>query len=146
MGYTKLNLFYEALNAFGKEYAMADTKNELINEEDQGMLITLEDENGQEVEFEFLDVIEFEGTEYIVLIENDEDADELLFFRLIRLTKKQRSMSALTMKILLTRYLSFSKRNMRATLTLNNSFQIELPRGGSFLLCEYNILSGKKYR
>jgi hypothetical protein len=29
---------------------------------------------------------------------------------------------------------------------LNNSFQIELPRGGSFLLCEYNILSGKKYR
>lgn len=110
------------------------------------MLITLEDENGQEVEFEFLDVIEFEGTEYIVLIENDEDADELLFFRLIRLTKKQRSMSALTMKILLTRYLSFSKRNMRATLTLNNSFQIELPRGGSFLLCEYNILSGKKYR
>ena len=31
---------------------MADTKNELINEEDQGMLITLEDENGQEVEFE----------------------------------------------------------------------------------------------
>ena len=53
---------------------MADTKNELINEEDQGMLITLEDENGQEVEFEFLDVIEFEGTEYIVLIENDEDA------------------------------------------------------------------------
>ena len=54
MGYTKLNLFYEALNAFGKEYAMADTKNEIMNEEDQGMLITLEDENGQEVEFEFL--------------------------------------------------------------------------------------------
>ena len=41
---------------------MADTKNEIMNEEDQGMLITLEDENGQEVEFEFLDVIEFEGT------------------------------------------------------------------------------------
>ena len=51
---------------------MADTKNEIMNEEDQGMLITLEDENGQEVEFEFLDVIEFEGTEYIILIENDE--------------------------------------------------------------------------
>ena len=88
---------------------MADTKNELMNEEDQGMLITLEDENGQEVEFEFLDVIEFEGTEYIVLIENDEDADEVVILRLIRLTKIQRSMSALTMKILLTRYLSFSK-------------------------------------
>ena len=52
---------------------MADTKNEIMNEEDQGMLITLEDENGQEVEFEFLDVIEFEGTEYIVLIENEDE-------------------------------------------------------------------------
>ena len=56
---------------------MADTKNELINEEDQGMLITLEDENGQEVEFEFLDVIEFEGTEYILQINQiDEETEE----------------------------------------------------------------------
>ena len=126
---------------------MADTKNELMNEEDQGMLITLEDENGQEVEFEFLDVIEFEGTEYIVLIENDEDADEVVILQINQIDEEtEESMSALTMKILLTRYLSFSKRNMRATLTLNNSFQIELPRGGSFLLCEYNILCGKKYR
>lgn len=61
---------------------MADTKNELMNEEDQGMLITLEDENGQEVEFEFLDVIEVEGTEYIVLIENDEDADEVVILQI----------------------------------------------------------------
>ena len=61
---------------------MADTKNEIMNEEDQGMLITLEDENGQEVEFEFLDVIEFEGTEYIVLIENDEDADEVVILQI----------------------------------------------------------------
>ena len=58
---------------------MADTKNEIMNEEDQGMLITLEDENGQEVEFEFLDVIEFEGTEYIVLIE---DADEVVILQI----------------------------------------------------------------
>ena len=68
MGYTKLNLFYEALNAFGKEYAMADTKNEIMNEEDQGMLITLEDENGQEVEFEFLDLIPYRQNEYVVLL------------------------------------------------------------------------------
>ena len=51
---------------------MADTKNEIMNEEDQGMLITLE----------FLDVIEFEGTEYIILIENDEDADEVVILQI----------------------------------------------------------------
>ena len=47
---------------------MADTKNELMNEEDQGMLITLEDENGQEVEFEFLDLIPYRQNEYVVLL------------------------------------------------------------------------------
>ena len=41
--------------------------------ENEGTLITLEDEEGNEVEFEFLDVVEYEGEEYIVLIENDEE-------------------------------------------------------------------------
>mgnify|MGYP001032961645 CR=1 FL=1 len=58
MGYTKLNLFYEALNAFGKEYAMADTKNELMNEDDR-VIVTLEDETGEKVDYEFLDVISY---------------------------------------------------------------------------------------
>ena len=81
LGYTKINLFNEAFNAFGKEYAMADTKDEIM-QEDEGMLITLQDETGKEVEFEFLDVIEYEGTEYIVLIENDEDADEVVILQI----------------------------------------------------------------
>ena len=41
---------------------------EIMNEEDQGMLITLEDENGQEVEFEFLDLIPYRQNEYVVLL------------------------------------------------------------------------------
>ena len=46
---------------------MADE--ELMEEMDnEGALITLEDEEGNEVEFEFLDVVEYEGEEYIVLI------------------------------------------------------------------------------
>ena len=34
------------------------------------------------VEFEFLDVVEYEGEEYIVLIENDEDADEVVILKI----------------------------------------------------------------
>ena len=33
--------------------------------ENEGTLITLEDEDGNEIEFEFLDVVEYEGEEYI---------------------------------------------------------------------------------
>lgn len=50
--------------------------------ENEGTLITLEDEDGNEVEFEFLDVVEYEGEEYIVLIENDEEADEVVILKI----------------------------------------------------------------
>lgn len=125
---------------------MADTKNELINEEDQGMLITLEDENGQEVEFEFLDVIEFEGTEYIVLIENDEDADEVVILQINQIDEETEEYVSIDDEDTLNKVFELFKKKYEGDINLNNSFQIELPRGGSFLLCEYNILSGKKYR
>ena len=50
--------------------------------ENDGTLITLEDEEGNEIEFEFLDVVEYEGEEYIVLIENDEEADEVVILKI----------------------------------------------------------------
>lgn len=50
--------------------------------ENEGTLITLEDEEGNEVEFEFLDVVEYEGEEYIVLIENDDEADEVVILKI----------------------------------------------------------------
>ena len=58
-------------------------KEEYMEEMDnEGTLITLEDEEGNEIEFEFLDVVEYEGEEYVVLIENDEDADEVVILKI----------------------------------------------------------------
>ena len=48
-------------------------------------IIVLNDENGEEIEFEFLDLIEYEGDEYVVLLPNDEDeedAGEVLILKL----------------------------------------------------------------
>ena len=39
-------------------------------------IITLNDENGEEINFEFLDLIEYEGEEYVVLLPVEEDDDE----------------------------------------------------------------------
>ena len=61
---------------------MADNENILEEMENEGALITLTDDEGKEVEFEFLDVIEYDGDEYIVLIENDEDADEVVILKI----------------------------------------------------------------
>ena len=50
---------------------------ELLQEEESG-LITLTDENGEETTFEYLDCIEYEGKEYLVLIPDEEDANEIV--------------------------------------------------------------------
>ena len=36
------------------------------------------DENGQDVDFEYLDCIEYEGKEYLVLIPAEEEANEIV--------------------------------------------------------------------
>lgn len=59
----------------------------MLNNEDmvteyEPEIITLEDNEGNEVEFELLDVVEFEGDEYIVLIENDEEAQDVVILKI----------------------------------------------------------------
>ena len=40
-------------------------------------IIVLENEDGEEIEFNLLDIIRYRGTDYAVFIENDEDAEEV---------------------------------------------------------------------
>ena len=49
----------------------------LIPEEETGIL-TLTDENGQDVDFEYLDCLDYEGKEYLVLMPADEEANEIV--------------------------------------------------------------------
>ena len=46
-------------------------------EEEEGSIIVLEDDLGNEVEFEYLDVVDYEGDEYLVLmpVEEEENAE-----------------------------------------------------------------------
>lgn len=56
--------------------------NEDMIQEYEPEIITLEDNDGNEVEFELLDVVEYEGEEYIVLIENDEAAQDVVILKI----------------------------------------------------------------
>ena len=49
----------------------------MIPEEETGIL-TLTDENGQDVDFEYLDCLEYQGKEYLVLMPADEAATEIV--------------------------------------------------------------------
>ena len=55
--------------------------NEMLPEEEMNIL-TLTDENGNETEFEYLDVIEYQGKEYLVLLPTEEDNDEIVILEI----------------------------------------------------------------
>ncbi len=52
---------------------MAD--NEILLEEEESSLVILTDENGNDVEFDYLDTIEYQGKEYLVLTPVDDSGD-----------------------------------------------------------------------
>lgn len=63
---------------------MNENENNNIPEEELDNIIVLNDENGEEVPFEFLDLIELEGEEYVVLLpveEDEEDAGEVVILK-----------------------------------------------------------------
>ena len=55
---------------------------DLIAEEETSF-ITLTDENGEEAEFEFMECIEYQGKEYIVLLPADEESAEVVILEVV---------------------------------------------------------------
>ena len=59
---------------------MSEDLNKKVENENEGEeldnILVLNDEEGNEVEFEFLDLIEYEGEEYVLLLPVDEEETE----------------------------------------------------------------------
>ena len=53
-------------------------ENENLLPEEEVSTLTLTDENGVDTTFEYLDCIEYEGTEYLVLLPEGEESNELV--------------------------------------------------------------------
>ncbi|MCD7809402.1 MAG: DUF1292 domain-containing protein [Erysipelotrichaceae bacterium] len=45
-------------------------------------MITISDSQGNDYQFEFLDLIEYDGEEYVVLLEDDPEADEVVILKI----------------------------------------------------------------
>ena len=52
--------------------------NEILENEEETSILTLTDENGVETDFEYLDCIDYEGKEYLVLMPADEAATDII--------------------------------------------------------------------
>lgn len=49
--------------------------------EEESSILTLTDENGQDVDFEYLDCLEYQGTEYLVLMPADQPETEIVILQ-----------------------------------------------------------------
>ena len=50
--------------------------------EEESSFITLTDENGEDAEFEFMECIEYQGKEYLVLLPADEESAEVIILEI----------------------------------------------------------------
>ena len=55
-----------------------ENENLIPEEEEEVSILTLTDENGQDVDFEYLDCIEYQGKEYLVLMPAEEETSEIV--------------------------------------------------------------------
>jgi uncharacterized protein YrzB (UPF0473 family) len=58
-----------------------ENMNDILSEDEMNILV-LTDEDGTETEFEYLDVIEYEGNEYLVLLPTEEGNDEIVILQI----------------------------------------------------------------
>lgn len=53
-------------------------ENENLLPEEEATILTLTDENGQDVDFEYLDCLDYQGKEYLVLAPAEDDSGEIV--------------------------------------------------------------------
>ena len=58
-----------------------ENKEELLQEEESSIIV-LTDENGEDMEFEYLDCIEYQEVEYLVLMPAEEDSNEIVILQI----------------------------------------------------------------
>ncbi|MBR4972017.1 MAG: DUF1292 domain-containing protein [Oscillospiraceae bacterium] len=58
-----------------------ENNNEILSQEEMNIL-TLTDENGVETEFEYLDVIDYQDKEYLILLPLEEENDEIVILEI----------------------------------------------------------------
>ncbi len=93
---------------------------ENINEnlpEEEINILTLTDENGNETEFEYLDVIEYEGVEYLVLLPTEEDNDEIVILQIEPVDEENENYLAVEDEAVLTAVYNIFKERYQDVLT-----------------------------
>ena len=93
---------------------------EVLQEEEQSSILTLTDENGQDVDFEYLDCIDYEGKEYLVLMPAEELATEIVILEVEPVDDENENYLAVEDETLLNAVYSIFKDRYKDILTFED--------------------------
>ena len=91
--------------------------NEELIQEEEASLITLTDDNGVETTFEYLDCIEYQGKEYLVMIPAEEDANEIVILEIQPVDEENENYLAVEDEAILDAVYSIFKERYQEVLT-----------------------------
>jgi len=92
----------------------------LIPEEEESNILSLTDENGQEVEFEYLDCIEYQGKEYLVLMPAEEDSNEIVILEVEPLDAESENYLSVSDEAVLNAVYGIFKEKYKDVLTFED--------------------------
>ena len=95
-------------------------ENENLIPEEEVSILTLTDENGADVEFEYLDCIEYEGKEYLVLMPANEDSNEIIILEVEPVDEENENYLSVTNESVLNAVYDIFKDRYKDVLTFED--------------------------
>jgi len=92
----------------------------MIMEEEEVSILTLTDENGNDVNFEYLDCIEYEGKEYLFLMPEEEESNEIIILEVEPVDEENENYRAVQDETVLEAVYSLFKERYRDVLTFED--------------------------
>ena len=92
---------------------------ELIEQEEDS-IVTFVDENGEELRFEYLDCIEYEGKEYLCLLPEEEDNNEIVILEVEPVDEENENYLAIEDEAILEGVYAIFKERFKDILTFED--------------------------
>ena len=93
--------------------------NEILQEEESNLL-TLTDENGNDANFEYLDVIEYQSKEYLLLLPVDEENAQIVILEIEPVDEENENYLSVTDEDLLNEVYGLFKEKYKDILTFED--------------------------
>ena len=92
----------------------------MMEEELETSILTLTDENGEDVDFEYLDCIEYQGKEYLVLMPTDEGETQIVILEVEPVDEEMENYLSVTDEEVLNAVYGIFKEKYKDVLTFED--------------------------